>query len=108
MKSFSWLLAGVTLGVAAYVVLNQPGPRYTTGSDDIEDAAADTTLWGSKRRLSGTGNSLVGKVKQGVGRATGNQDLAGEGVVDQAAGALEDAAGQAAHAVGQTIHDLNR
>jgi uncharacterized protein YjbJ (UPF0337 family) len=43
-----------------------------------------------------------------VGTATGNDDLAGEGVLDQAAGKVKDAAGQLGHAVGETIHDLNR
>jgi len=36
------------------------------------------------------------------------QMKAGEGVVDQVAGAVKDTAGWAAQAVGQTVHDLNR
>jgi uncharacterized protein YjbJ (UPF0337 family) len=47
-------------------------------------------------------------VKEGFGRATGDDDLAGEGLVDQAVGAVKDGAGKAAQAVGETIHDLNR
>jgi uncharacterized protein YjbJ (UPF0337 family) len=108
MKSIPWVIAGVGVGLAAYVLLNQPGPQYATGNDDIEDAAGNTSLWGSKQRIKGKGGSLFGKAKEGFGRATGNEDLAGEGVVDQAVGAVKDTAGEAAEAVGETIHDLNR
>jgi uncharacterized protein YjbJ (UPF0337 family) len=108
MKALTWVIAGVGAGVAAYIVLNQPGPRYANGDEDVEYAADRTALWGSKQRLSGTGGSLAGKFKEGIGRVTGDDQLAGEGVADQMAGAVKDTAGRAAQAVGQTIHDLNR
>jgi len=107
MKAIPWIIAGVGIGLAAYVVLNQPGPQYATGNDDIEDAAGKTTLWGSKQRLAGTGRGLVGKLKEGVGRATGNDDLAVEGVAQQIFGTVQDTAGHAAHVVGETLHELN-
>ncbi len=108
MKSLPWIIAGVGFGLAAYVILNQPGPQYATGSDTVEDAAGKTSLWGSKQRLKGTGGGLVGKVKEGVGNATGDDELAGEGVADQVVGEVKDTAGKVAHAVGETLHDLNR
>jgi uncharacterized protein YjbJ (UPF0337 family) len=108
MKGFTWVIAGVGVAMAAYIVLNQPGPQYTTGEDDVEYAADRTALWGSKQRLSGTGGRLAGRLKQGLGRATGNDQLAGEGVADELAGAVKDTAGKVAQAAGQTIHDLNR
>ena len=108
MKALPWIIAGVGVGLAVYVIANQPGPQYATGSDDVEDAAANTALWGSKQRIKGKGGSLLGKAKEGVGRATGNDSLAGEGLVDQAVGAVKDTAGDAAHAVSETIHDLNK
>lgn len=109
MKTLSWIIAGVGLGVAVtYLVLNQPSSRYATGSDDVDDAADSTSRWGTKQRLTGTGGSLVGKLKESVGRATGQDDLAGEGVADQVTGTVKDVAGKAANAVGQTIHDLKR
>ena len=108
MKSFPWILAVVGLGVAAYVVLNTPGPEYATGNDDIENAARKTFAWGSKSRIKGTGTNLGGKLKEGVGNLTGNADLANEGVVDQVAGSLKDAAGSVAQAAGQTLHEFNR
>jgi uncharacterized protein YjbJ (UPF0337 family) len=108
MKALTWVIAGVCVGVAAYIVLNQPGPQYATGDDDVEYAANRTALWGSKQRISGIGGSLAGKVEEGIGRATGNDRLAGEGVTEQVAGAVKDTAGKAAQVAGQTIHDLNR
>ena len=108
MKALTWLIGGIGLGLAVYFVVNQPGPQYATGNDDIEDAAGKTAFWGSKQRVKGTGAGLVGKFKEGVGRATGDEQLEGEGVVDQVAGAVQDSAGRAAHAVSDTIHELNR
>ena len=39
MKSFPWIVVGIGFGVLAYIVLNQPGPQYATGDDDVEYAA---------------------------------------------------------------------
>jgi len=108
MKSLPWILAAVGLGVAAYIVINTPGPEYATGNDDIENAARKTSAWGSKNRITGTGTNLGGKLKEGLGNLTGNDDLANEGVVDQVAGKIKDAAGSVAQAAGQTIHEFNR
>jgi uncharacterized protein YjbJ (UPF0337 family) len=108
MKSLPWILAAVGLGVAAYVVINTPGPEYATGNDDIENAARKTSAWGSKNRITGTGTNLGGKLKEGLGNLTGNDDLANEGLVDQVAGKVKDAAGSVAQAAGQTLHEFNR
>ena len=108
MKSLPWILAAVGLGVAAYVVMNTPGPEYATGNDSIEGAARKTSAWGSKNRVTGTGTKLGGKLKEGFGNLTGNPDLANEGVADQVAGTLKDVAGSVAQAAGETIHEFNR
>ena len=108
MKSFPWILAAVALGLAAYVVVNTPAPQAATGSDDVEDAARKTSQWGSKKRITGTGGDLLGKVKEGFGNVTGDQDTAAEGVGEQIVGKVKDAAGQVAQAAGQTIHELNK
>ncbi len=108
MRSLPWILAAVGLGVAAYIVMNTPGPEYATGSDSIEDAARRTSTWGSKNRIKGSGVNLGGKLKESIGNLTGNPDLANEGVVDQVEGSLKDAAGSVAQAAGQTIHEFNR
>jgi uncharacterized protein YjbJ (UPF0337 family) len=108
MKALPWILAAVGIAVVAYVVANTPGPEYATGNDSVEDAARSTSRWGSKSRISGAGANLAGKLKEGFGNVTGNQDLADQGVVDQVAGSVKDAAGSLAQAAGQTLHDLNR
>jgi uncharacterized protein YjbJ (UPF0337 family) len=94
--------------IAAYILINTPGPEYATGNDSIEDAARGTSQWGSKKRVAGAGRNVLGKLKEGAGRLTGDEDLAGEGLVDQAAGAVKNAAGQVAQVAGETLHDLNR
>ncbi len=109
MKALPWIIAGVTIGAAiAFVVNNTPEPAYSAGDPDLEKAARKTSAWGSEKRVGGAGSSLLGKAKEGFGRATGDDQLAGEGVVDQAAGAVKDAAGQVAHGVSDTLRDLNR
>jgi len=109
MKILPWVIAGAGLGLAlVYVALKEPTPQAETGWDSVENAAGRSWRWGSGQRLSGTGTRAAGKVKEGIGRVLGDDDLAAEGLGDQAAGALQDTAGKVAHAVGQTIHDLNK
>jgi len=108
MKNLPWFIAAVGLGLAAYYVMNTPGPEYATGSDNLEDAARGTSRWGSKSRISGAGTSLKGKFKEGFGNITGNPDLANEGLGEQVVGSVKNAVGSVAQAAGQTIHDLNR
>lgn len=108
MKSLPWIIAAAAVGAAAYILYNTPGPQAATGSDSVEGAARSSSQWGSKTRVGGTGDSVIGKVKESLGNLTGNDNLAAEGVGDQASGALKDTAGKFAQAAGQTIHDLNR
>ena len=120
-NSLPWLLAGVGAGLATYFILRQQegspqfasptgaslGAGTATGLDAVDDAANRTASWGDKQRLAGTGANLVGKVKEGFGRLTGNDSLAAEGTADQAAGSVRNAAGNVANAAGQTLKDLN-
>ena len=105
MKTLLWLAGGAGLGLAAYLILT--APKNPTGSDTVEGAARDTAAWGSKQRVKGAGSGLVGKVKEGIGNLTGDDQLAGEGQGDQAAGSIKNAVGKVAQAAGQTLHDLN-
>jgi len=100
MKNLPWVLAAVGLGLAVFVVVNTPGPEYATGLDSVEDAARGVGRWGSKARIGGAGNRVVGKVKEVFGDD--------EGLGEQVVGQVQDAAGTLAQAAGQTIHDLNR
>ena len=109
MKPIHWIFGGLTIGAAiAIVLLYEPDQQHETGSDNIEDAANQAWRWGTKRRFGGAADSVVGRVKEGIGRVTGDDDLTDEGVLNQAAGAVKDTAGRWGHAVGETIHDLNR
>ncbi len=108
MKALFWIVAGVGAGFATYFVLNATSPQYASGSEAVENAARKTSQWGTKQRVKGRSGTMVGKLKQGLGKATGNDELEGEGVMDQGAGAAKDTVGKAVHAVSETIHDLNR
>ena len=53
----------------------------------------------SKDRISGTFDETKGKVKETVGRETGNEDLQGEGKMDQASGAVKKGVADAKDAI---------
>jgi uncharacterized protein YjbJ (UPF0337 family) len=108
MKTLAWLTAGTGLGLLAYLILNEHGPRYATGSENIEDAARSAAGWGTRHRVRGAGTEVLGRIKEGVGNLTGSDQLAGEGLGDQVAGAVEETVGNVSEAAGQTLHDLNR
>ena len=108
MKSLGWIIAGVSAGLLYYLYTNPQATSYASGPREVDDAANTVGNWGTKQRVKGTGGNLVGKVKQGFGEATGDNQTATEGAVDQAVGSVKDAAGQAAHAVEDTLHDLNK
>jgi uncharacterized protein YjbJ (UPF0337 family) len=112
MKALPWIIAGMGVGVGlTLVMLNEqvgPQPEYATGSDSVERAARKTFGWGTKRRAEGKAGSVVGAIKEGIGRVTGNDQMTNEGAADRVVGNVKDAAGQLGNAVGETIHDLNR
>ncbi|HVC90779.1 MAG TPA: CsbD family protein [Acidobacteriaceae bacterium] len=107
MKRQVWIPLALSV-VAAYLILDHRAARYAAEYDDLEAAAIRTADWGSKQRITGKGRSLLGRLKEGLGRLTGDQDLAERGVVDQIAGAAQETSGRAAHIVSDAIHDLNR
>lgn len=105
----AWLLAGGAIGAGiAILVLNEHGPEYETGYDGVEGAARKTLRWGTKQRFEGKARSFAGRVKEGVGRFTGDSELEAEGGVQRAAGEVKDTAGEIGQAAAQTIHDLNK
>jgi uncharacterized protein YjbJ (UPF0337 family) len=109
MKAFPWLIAGLSIGAAAIVAFYQmDASAVSYGDPDVERAANKSGAWGAKQRVKGVGGNLVGAAKQKIGEATGNYDLADEGVGDQAVGHLRDAAGKVADGVSDVLHDLNR
>jgi uncharacterized protein YjbJ (UPF0337 family) len=60
----------------------------------------------NKDELNGKVDRLKGKIKEGVGDATNDQDLHDEGVADQAAGNVEEGFGKARRKVGDALHEV--
>jgi len=52
-----------------------------------------------KEHVKGAANKAKGAVKEGIGKATGNERLRGEGKVDKAKGEMHNAAGDVKDAV---------
>ncbi len=102
MGKFLWILGAASLGVAAYVILNDRSDPLRT-SDGLDEFTGRADLWGAKQRVTGTGGVLGGKVEQGIGRLTDDPAREGEGVLDETVGRVKDAAGQAAHAVTDAV-----
>jgi uncharacterized protein YjbJ (UPF0337 family) len=107
MKRQVWIPLALGI-VATYIFLDRRATRFASEYDEFDEAADKTGLWGSKQRVAGSGRSLLGKLKEGVGRITGDEGLADHGVVDQVAGAVQDTAGKAATAASDTIREFNR
>ncbi len=53
----------------------------------------------NSKHVKGSFNEIKGKVKEEVGHATGNNKLAGEGVVDRVKGKVQNAFGDVKDAV---------
>lgn len=60
----------------------------------------------SKDRLNGEAEEAKGKLKEGAGRATGNDDLKAEGKVDQRKGNAEVAAAKLKEKTAKAADDL--
>jgi uncharacterized protein YjbJ (UPF0337 family) len=48
----------------------------------------------STNRIEGAGKKIVGSIKEGVGKVTGNDKLRAEGAVEKAEGTVQNAAGK--------------
>jgi len=56
--------------------------------------------------IKGKFDQVKGKVKQGIGDATGDQELHDEGVGDQASGEIQEGFGTAKRKVGEAVKDI--
>ncbi|RRA50046.1 CsbD family protein [Acidipila sp. EB88] len=102
-----WILGVTFLGATAYVLYSNqltPGPQYA--GDDVDEFGNNIGSWGTKQRVTGTGSKLGGKLKQGFGKLTGDEQTESEGYVDEAVGNIKDGVGQAAHAVSDAVSNL--
>jgi uncharacterized protein YjbJ (UPF0337 family) len=61
----------------------------------------------NKDQVEGKVEQAAGKVKQGVGEAVGNQDLANRGLLDQATGTAKETWGKAKDTA-KEIHDAHK
>ena len=103
MNKTLYLLLGALAGaITTYLYFNTENAQSGAG------VASQADFWGNKQRVSGAGNTVLGQVKQGIGEATGNDKLAGDGLLDQAKGAVKSAAGQAAHAAVDAFQDASK
>jgi len=60
----------------------------------------------NRDELKGKGRTVKGKVKQSVGRATGDERMRSEGVDDEAGGRVQEGFGRARRKVGNAIKDV--
>jgi uncharacterized protein YjbJ (UPF0337 family) len=56
--------------------------------------------------LRGKAEQIKGRVKDAVGKATGDDRLRDEGAADEAAGKVQETFGKARRKVGETIEDI--
>ncbi len=55
-------------------------------------------------KIKGTANEAIGKAKQGLGEATGNERLEGEGVIQEVKGKGQKAVGDAKESVKDALN----
>lgn len=105
MNKLMWILGLTCLGVTAYVFLSETANERMVPADGLDEFGERAGVWGTGKRVAGTGGVLGGKLKQGFGKVTGDEQLQGEGMIDEGVGRVKDAAGQVAHAVSDAISD---
>ena len=62
----------------------------------------------NRDELEGKADQLKGRIKEGVGKMTGDADLEGEGLGDQAAGTVQETFGRGKRKVGEAIEDVGK
>jgi uncharacterized protein YjbJ (UPF0337 family) len=64
-------------------------------------------MW-NKNEADGKATEVKGKVKQAIGKATGDVDLHDEGVGDEVAGKTQAGIGKATRKVGEAIENVGK
>ena len=59
-----------------------------------------------KDRIRGSAEQAKGKVKQGIGKATGDERMHDEGVADEASGDVREGVGKVKRNVGEAIEEV--
>jgi hypothetical protein len=86
-----WFLATVSLGFVAFLLLVRGDSPFSTG-DRILDDAADATIRGTKRRVTGAGRNVLGQVQKRIAKSVPVSDHAIEGIVERVEGAVKKTA----------------
>ena len=60
----------------------------------------------NKDQAQGQFDQMKGKVKQGIGKATGDEALHDEGVADEASGNVQEGVGKVKEKVGNAVKNL--
>ena len=92
MRKF--LIVSTALGIAAWLLTRER-------SNGIAEPG-----WSTKQRLGGTVDQIKGNAKQAMGRASGDNSLAAEGMVDDALGAVKRGLGDAVDSAKDGAKDL--
>jgi uncharacterized protein YjbJ (UPF0337 family) len=64
-------------------------------------------MW-NKDEVKGKADELKGRVKQGAGDLTNDEELHDEGVADEAAGRVQEGYGKGRRKVGEAIEDIGK
>jgi uncharacterized protein YjbJ (UPF0337 family) len=104
MRAGSLLLTGIGVGaVLTYALFYESTLQQEAEFDGVEDTANRMRRWGTEKRLGAGADTLVGRMKEGIGRIAGDN-----GIEDQVVGGAKNTVGRWGQAAGETVHDLNR
>jgi len=83
-----------------------PGlPEKWQALSSIEESQGGDVM-PNEDELKGKLNQAKGNIKQGIGKATGNERLRDEGVADEAAGEVQEGIGTVKRKVGDAVKDV--
>jgi len=79
--------------------LAAPGNASRSAALSVGHFAKEHRMSSTTDKLKGTANQAIGKIKKGVGEATDDPALKGEGTLQEAKGDLQKAVGNAKSAI---------
>jgi uncharacterized protein YjbJ (UPF0337 family) len=71
---------------------------------EAQSIEKESVMGSTTDKIKGTANEAMGKAKQGIGEATGNERLEGEGVIQEVKGKGQKAVGDAKDATKDAIN----
>jgi hypothetical protein len=89
-----WFLATVSLAFVAFLLLVRDDTPFSTGERVLDDAA-DATVRGTKRRVTGTGRKVLGQVQKRIAKSVPVSDLAIEGIAERLEDVVKKTSGKA-------------